>query len=135
MPLKNKFYFFVVAAAYFVAALFALVATADAEEAADAVGEQQLVVGPAQHATNLTSVEPWVINGEVAGSVAFYVYKDVSTDRPVDYWEVYDKDGDLLAVGWFDRFGIQRSAVDEGILHDEGKIDGVFVMVIDGEFI
>ena len=39
----------------------------------------------------LVSFDPWVIEGEVMGAVAAYVYDDVTTERPADYWELYDK--------------------------------------------
>jgi hypothetical protein len=56
----------------------------------------------------------------------------VTTERQVDYWELYDKEDNLLAVGWFDKFGIQRTAVDRGIVEQGEKLEGVFVVVLDG---
>ena len=135
MTLRNKIYFIIIAGLYFVAALFVLVVAANAEEGTDTAVEQETIVGPRQHDTNLTSVEPWIIDGEVVGSVAAYVYNDVTTDRPVDYWEFYNGDGDLLAISWFDQVGIQRIAIDEGIVKEEGKLDGILVLVTDGELI
>jgi len=38
------------------------------------------------------------------------------------------------AVGWFDRFGIRRLAVDRG-LEDEDKLEGVFVLLSEGDSI
>ena len=38
------------------------------------------------------------------------------------------------AVGWFERFGIQRLAVDRG-LEDEDKLEGVFVLLSEGDSI
>ena len=55
---------------------------------------------------NLTSVTPVVTDEETVGVVA--IYDDPSTQRAEDYLELYDSDGDLVAVGWFDKFGIQR---------------------------
>ena len=66
------------------------------------------------------------------GSVAAYVYDDVTTEKPADYWELYDQQGDLLAVSWFDKFGIQRTAVDRGIIEQKDQLEGVFVVVPDG---
>jgi hypothetical protein len=94
--------------------------------------QQEVFTGPKQHDMTLVSFDPWVVEGEVLGAVAAYVYDDVSTERPVDYWELYDKEGDLLAVSWFDRFGIQRTAVDRGIVEEQGKLEGIFVVVLDG---
>ena len=131
MPLKNKICSIVIAT--FVV-LFALVVTTNAEEATNSNGEQD-IIGPGKHGTDLTSVQPLIVDGEIMGSVAAYVYNDVATERPVDYWELYDQEGELLAFSWFDQFGIQRIAIDEGIVKDEGKLDGNFVLVVDGDFI
>jgi len=60
-------------------------------------------------------------------------YDDPTTKRPADYWELYNSTGDLLGVGWFDRFGIQRLAVDRGLLEDEDKLEGVFVLLSEGD--
>ena len=84
---------------------------------------------------SLVSFDPWVVEGEVLGTLAAYVYDDVTTERPADYWELYDKKGDLLAVGWFDRFGIQRTAVDRGIVEKGDELEGIFVVVLDGNSI
>jgi len=94
--------------------------------------EQELISGPQQHQMTLVSFEPWVVEGEVFGSVAAYIYDDVTTERPADYWELYDKQGNLLAVRWFDKFGVQRTAVDRGIVEEEDHLEGVFVIVLDG---
>jgi hypothetical protein len=134
MPLRNKICFIAVATAYLMVVLFVLAVMANAEEPANTAVQQQLgIFAPGEHQTNLMSVEPLIVDEEVVGSIASYVYQDVRTDRPVDYWELYDQDGELLALGWFDKFGIQRIAMDEGILTDEGKPDGTFVLVMDGD--
>ena len=83
----------------------------------------------------LVSSQPWVVEGEVLGTLAAYVYSDVTTERPVDYWELYGKQTNLLAVSWFDRFGIQRTAVDRGVVEEEDKLEGIFVVVLDGNLI
>jgi hypothetical protein len=106
---------------------------ADDVKRPESLTKQESVMGPEQHDMTLVASEPWVVEGEVFGVLAGYVYKDVSTRRPVDYWELYDTAGDLLAVSWFDRFGIHRTAVDRGIMQDGEKLDGVFVIVLDGE--
>jgi hypothetical protein len=71
----------------------------------------------------------------VLGAVAVYVYADVGTKRTADYLELYDKEGDLVGASWFDRFGIQRTAIDRGIMEEEDKLEGVFVVVLDGDSI
>jgi len=63
---------------------------------------QGIVAGPEPHAIKLVSFDPLVIEGELMGAVATYVYDDVATERPADYWEIYNQKGELLAVSWFD---------------------------------
>ena len=76
----------------------------------DSATEQETVTGPEEHDMTLVSLQPLVVEGEVLGALAAYVYNDMTTERPADYWELYDKEGDLIAISWFDRFGIQRFA-------------------------
>jgi hypothetical protein len=94
---------------------------------------QEIVTGPQQHEMRLVSFDPWVIEGEVMGAVATYVYDDVTTERAVDYWEIYNQDGELLAVSWFDGHGVRRTAVDRGIIEEKDELEGVFVVVLDGD--
>lgn len=96
---------------------------------------QQIVTGPQQHPIRLVSFEPWVVEGEVMGAVAAYVYDDVATDRPTDYWEIYNQEGELLAASWFDSLGIPKTAVDRGLVEEKDKLEGVFVLVLDGDLI
>jgi hypothetical protein len=65
--------------------------------------------------------------------VATYVYDDVTTERPVDYWEIYNQDGELVAVSWFDRLGMRKTAVDRGLVEEKDQLEGVFVVVSDGD--
>jgi hypothetical protein len=67
------------------------------------------------------------------GAVAAYVYNDVTTERPADYWELFDKGGNLLAVSWFDRRGIRKTAVDRGIAEEKDKLEGILVEVVEGD--
>lgn len=67
----------------------------------------------------------------VVGSLA--LYDDPGTGRPVDYVELFDAADDLLAFGWFDRFGIARTAVDRGFLEAPQKPEGIFIIVVDGQ--
>ena len=106
---------------------------ARAAEARDNATKQEMVTGPEQHDMSLVSFDPWVIEGEVMGTLATYVYDDVTTERPADYWELYDKEGNLLAVSWFDRFGVRRTAVDRGIVEEKDELEGIFVVVLDGD--
>jgi hypothetical protein len=136
MTFRNKIYFTIFAILEFIAVLFVLgFAAARAAEGNDNATRQEIVTGPEQHDISLVSLYPWVIEGEVLGTIAAYVYDDVTTERPADYWELYDKNGDLLAVSWFDRSGVQRSAVDRGILEEKDRLEGVLVVVLTGDSI
>ena len=99
----------------------------------DNSAEQQMVTGPEQHPMRLVSFDPWVVEGEVKGVVATYVYDDVATERPADYWEIYNQNGELLAVSWFDGHGVRKSAVDRGIVEEKDQLEGTFVLVVDGD--
>jgi hypothetical protein len=61
------------------------------------------------------------------------VYDDPATRRPADFLELYDDTGHLLAVSWFDRFGIERVAADRGFLEGKNQLEGVFVILLDGD--
>ena len=86
-----------------------------------------------QRTLTLVSFSQLVVEGEIVGAVA--VYHDPATKRPIDYWELYNSEGGLSAVGWFDRFGIERMAVDRGILDGEDELEGVFVSLLEGDSI
>ena len=136
MTFRNKSYFTIFAILKFVAVLFFLgLVAARAAEASDNATGQEIVAAPEQHDMTLVSFDPWVVEGEVLGTMAAYVYTDVTTQRPADYWELYDRNGDLLAVSWFDRFGVQMTAVDRGILEEKDRLDGILVVVLTGESI
>ena len=98
----------------------------------DNATEQEIVTAPEGHEMALVASQPWVVEGKFLGTLAAYVYKDVTTERLVDYWQLYDQQENLLAASWFDRFGIQRTAIDRGIVEEEDKLEGVFVVVLDG---
>ena len=134
MTFRNKIYVTIFGILEFIAVLFFLgLVAARAAEASDNAGEQEIVAGPEQHEMRLVSFDPWVVEGVVMGAVATYVYDDVTTERAADYWEIYNQDGALLAVSWFDRLGIRKTAVDRGIVEEKDKLEGVFVVVLDGD--
>ena len=136
MTFRNKIYFTIFAILEFIAVLFLLgFVAATAAKASDNVREQEIVTAPEPHDMSLVSFSPWVVEGEVLGTMAAYVYTDVTTERPADYWELYDKNGDLLAVSWFDKAGVQRTAVDRGILEEKDRLDGILVVVLTGDSI
>ena len=97
--------------------------------------ERESATAPEQHDMSLVSFSPWVVKGEVLGAVAEYVYDDVTTERPADYRELYDRKGNLLVISWFDRFGIERTAVDRGIVEQKDKLEGIFVVVVEGDLL
>ena len=134
MTFRNKIYVTIFGILEFIAVLFFLgLVAARAAEANDNAEEQEIVAGPEQHQMTLVSFDPWVIEGEVMGAVAAYVYDDVTTERPADYWEIYNQDAELLAVIWFDSLGVRKTAVDRGIVEEKDKLEGVFVVVLDGD--
>jgi hypothetical protein len=87
--------------------------------------------GPEQSQLTEVSLSPLVVGGETVGMVS--VYDDPTTERPVDFLALYNNAGQLVAVGWFAKFGIQRIAMDRGLLEDNGKLEGVLVLVLDGD--
>jgi hypothetical protein len=103
-------------------------------EAADSALEPEALLTAAglEHPSlTLVSFSSLLIAGNTVGEVL--IYDDPTTKRPADYFELYDADDDLFAVSWFDRFGIQRVAVDRGLLEQADKLEGVFVVLLEGE--
>jgi len=114
--------------------LWAAAARPEKASAGEDAAASAPAAAPEPHSMTRVSVAPWVVEGEILGVIAAYVYDDAATGRPVDYWEIYDREGELLAVGWFDRLGIRRIAVDRGILEEKDQLEGIFVVVvIDGD--
>jgi hypothetical protein len=65
--------------------------------------------------------------------VTLALYDDPRTKRYVDYLELYDIEGGLLAISWIDRFGVVRTAIDRALLEEEAsELEGVLVIVPDG---
>jgi hypothetical protein len=86
-----------------------------------------------QRRLNVVKSAPLVDQGVTLGTVV--IYDDPSTPRPEDYLEVYNPEGNLVVVAWFDRFGIQRVAVDRAFVEGEDQLEGVLVAVVDDNFI
>jgi hypothetical protein len=84
-----------------------------------------------KHELTPMAVASLVVGDKTVGVVA--VYDDPATDRPADYLELYDDTGHLLAVGWFDRFGIERVAADRGFVEGKNDLEGVFVILLAGD--
>lgn len=131
MTLRNKICF--IALGLIVPLLvFGDVQAEDMQPRGNSVG-QELTSGPEPHKMTLIAFEPWVVEGKVLGSVASYTYDDVASERPADYWEIYDQDGDLIAVSWFDSLGIRKTAIDRGLVEEKDQLEGVFVVILDGQ--
>lgn len=88
---------------------------------------------PEKDRLSLVSVLPIVVEGVIVGRLA--AYDDATTERPADLLELYSRTGDLLAFSWFDRFGIQRAAVDRGLLEEADELEGIFVPLLEGDLI
>ena len=88
---------------------------------------------PPKDRLTLVSVVGVTAQGEILGGLA--AYDDAATARPADYLELYNNSGALLAVSWFDKFGIERLAVDRALAEHSDKLEGVFVLVVTGDSI
>jgi hypothetical protein len=137
MSLKSRLYFAIVIILAFIGELIFLgwlaVASVQGAETAPEGKFTRSALGLSQRSLNLILISPVVADGNTVGAVA--VYDDPSTQRLEDYLELYDREGDLVAVGWFDRFGIQRMAVDRALVDGDEELQGVFVTVVDGDLI
>lgn len=87
----------------------------------------------AQRALKVIQSSPLVAGGVNLGTAV--LYDDPATRRAADYLELYDGQGGLVVVSWFDSFGIQRIAVDRAFVAGEEGLEGVFVAVVDDSFI
>ena len=134
MTFKRRIYFVVFVILGFVAELFFLGYLATKVLGADDVPSKQdflPVSVPERNHLRPISILPVTVKGEIVGRVT--IYDDSTTQRSADYLELYNHAGNLVAVGWFDRFGIERTAVDRGLLEDRDELEGVLVVVLDGE--
>jgi len=96
-------------------------------------GETVLLPPSAPERERLLLTSFFTINAETEIIAAMAVYDDPQTGTQVDYVELYDSKGGLLSVGWVDRFGIQRTAMDYGLLEEEASgLKGVLVLLIEG---
>jgi hypothetical protein len=83
--------------------------------------------------TSLTLVRlvPVTSDGETVGIIA--IYDNPTTPRPDDYLELRDDGGQIVAIGWVDRFGVRRLTLDRGFLEGKGKFERIFVTLVSGE--
>ena len=115
--------------------LFGCIAVAGAQ-AADGSSQPRfaaLAAGRPQVSLTLISLSPLIAHGKTVGAMA--VYDDPTTRRPADYLEVFDSDGALVVVSWFDRFGIERLVVDRALVEGGQELEGVFVALVNGDVI
>ena len=112
---------------------FGYAAAASLEASDDALKQDILLptLGTEKDRRTLVSFFPVIVEGEPGGVVA--VYDDPTTERCADYWELYDNEGELVAASWFDRLGIVHMAVDRGFVEETGRLEGVFVVFLEGE--
>jgi hypothetical protein len=116
-------------------ALLMVLSGSSAGHAGNTEPEKRLLSAPEapQRVLKVIQSSPLVAGGMNIGTAVFY--DDPSTRRSADYLELYDGQGGLFAVSWFDRFGIQRIAVDRAFVDGEERLEGVFVAVVDDNFI
>jgi hypothetical protein len=137
MPLKDRVFFAVVIFLGFIGILILLASIASASVQADEkAGEGHIdsaEVGLHRRILKLVSLAPVMSEGETVGRVA--IYDDPSTQRTEDYMELYNRDGELVAICWFDQFGIFRMTVDYAFIEDLDRFEGRFVTVVNGESI
>ncbi len=86
---------------------------------------------PETNRLTLVSFITIVPDAEVLAAIA--VYDDRQTTRPMDYVEFYDGVGNLLQASWIDKYGIRRTAIDRGLLQEEGsRFEGVLTLILEG---
>jgi hypothetical protein len=129
MTRKNNFYFAIIIWFGFIGELILLDYIARTSLAAATETMTSAPLGPQRRSLNLVSLVPVTTDG---GTATVAVYDDPATPRKEDYLELYDGRGELVAVGWFDEFGIQRLAIDRAVIEGRDKLQGVFVMLIEG---
>jgi hypothetical protein len=100
-------------------------------EMSDNKSMQNVALAPSKEGLTLVSMIPLNAGQHLWGGVA--AYDDPSTTRPADYLELFNSVGALLAVGWFDQFGIERVAVDKGLIEETDDLQGVFVLLLTGD--
>ena len=61
------------------------------------------------------------------------IYDNPMTPRAEDYLELRDDRGQIVAISWFDRFGIRRLTLDRGFLKGAAKFERIFVTLVSGE--
>jgi hypothetical protein len=134
MPFKSTIPLVISVIFAFTAELSCIDDRATTAAAADAPSKQEILLPtsvPGKNHLSPISILPVTVGGQTVGRVV--VYDDPTTQRSADYLELYTNTGDLVAVSWFDRYGVERMAVDRGLLEDRDELEGILVVVLDGE--
>ena len=135
MSFKSRVHFVILIIFGFVAELFFLgYLVAKPLGAADTPSEREIFLPasvPERNHLRPISIVPVTVKGEIVGQMT--IYDDSTTQRSADYLELYNNAGNLVAVNWFDRFGIERMAVERVLLEYRDELMGVFVVLLDGE--
>lgn len=80
---------------------------------------------------NLVQLVPVTSNRDNVGIIA--IYDNPMTRRAEDYLELRDDRGQIVAIEWFDQFGIRRLTLDRGFLNGAAKFERIFVTLVSGE--
>ena len=72
-----------------------------------------------------------VVQDRVIANVAFY--DDRNTARAIDRVEVYATNGQLVALGWYDEFGIERTAIELSLVDGATDLKGMFIVWVAGK--
>src|SRR5262245_33660536 len=135
MSLNSRIYFVICDIVGFVAELFSVNdVTTTAVEAADIPSQQEVFLSasvPEKNHMRPVSVLPVTVEGQIVGRVG--VDDDSTTQRSSDYVELSTNTGDLVAVSWFDRYSVEKTAIDRRLLEDRDETEGILVVVLDGE--
>ncbi len=129
MQIKRKM--FAVAVGLCVHLFFATPIHAEIMRASDHVLPLEMLIPVFGRPLVLVSISPVVVRGETIGAVT--KYHNPATRRSVDYLEICDNEGHVVAVGWFDRFGIRRVALDRALLDHGDEPAGIFVSFLEGD--
>lgn len=84
-----------------------------------------------QRPSSVVKVSQLIAGGTRLGTVVWY--DDPATPREADYVEVYDSVGGLVAIAWFDRYGIERVAMDRAFVEGKERLEGIFIAIVDGD--
>jgi hypothetical protein len=84
-----------------------------------------------QERLNLITHSALIARGQTLGEVV--IFDNPATRRSADYLEVYDITKRLVAIVWFDSFGIQRTVIDRALVDGGRKLEGVLVSILEGE--